>query len=195
METFRAETPTALHLHTVRRNRHCDVVPFLQNEGSGSYRFQSNFLRDSTKKNRNIKHNFKEISAASNALRAMQGFPLYEKPMVRIFTLLFLVCSLFDFSKVYFIPENVTWKIISRKLLDTIFFRESNTRRRTRTWSPRQRAPTSRGPSSPKVSRPRKRYQLCKNEHFVNFIPFIAFKNAGKRYWKIRKNMKSLLFS
>lgn len=27
---------------------------------------------------------FKEIASASNALRSMQGFPFYDKPMVRI---------------------------------------------------------------------------------------------------------------
>ena len=27
---------------------------------------------------------FKDINSASNALRSMQGFPFYEKPMVRL---------------------------------------------------------------------------------------------------------------
>lgn len=29
---------------------------------------------------------FKEISSATNALRSMQGFPFYDKPMVKIYS-------------------------------------------------------------------------------------------------------------
>lgn len=32
---------------------------------------------------------FKEISSATNGIRAMQGFPFYDKPMVSFFILLF----------------------------------------------------------------------------------------------------------
>lgn len=30
---------------------------------------------------------FKEIASATNALRSMQGFPFYDKPMVKVFSL------------------------------------------------------------------------------------------------------------
>uniref|UniRef100_A0A8C2EYG8 RRM domain-containing protein n=1 Tax=Cyprinus carpio TaxID=7962 RepID=A0A8C2EYG8_CYPCA len=39
---------------------------------------------------------FKEINSASSALRSMQGFPFYDKPMVRYVEVLFTVfCHLF----------------------------------------------------------------------------------------------------
>jgi U2 small nuclear ribonucleoprotein B'' len=34
---------------------------------------------------------FKEVTSATNALRGMQGFPFYDKPMVIHFILTFLV--------------------------------------------------------------------------------------------------------
>lgn len=35
---------------------------------------------------------FKEVSSATNALRSMQGFPFYDKPMVSILNVKFACC-------------------------------------------------------------------------------------------------------
>lgn len=37
---------------------------------------------------------FKEVSSATNALRSMQGFPFYDKPMVSILNVKFARCVL-----------------------------------------------------------------------------------------------------
>lgn len=42
---------------------------------------------------------FKELSSASNALRSMQGFPFYDKPMVRNLTLYMTAISLSLYSQ------------------------------------------------------------------------------------------------
>ena len=41
---------------------------------------------------------FKEIQSATNALRAMQGFPFYDKPMVSLFVFYFTFsCEVINF--------------------------------------------------------------------------------------------------
>jgi len=40
---------------------------------------------------------FKEIASATNALRSMQGFPFYDKPMVRTAKFLFMLFYLYTF--------------------------------------------------------------------------------------------------
>ncbi len=62
---------------------------------------------------------FKDISAATNALRSMQGFPFYDKPMVRInWNALEMQTAgnaefIYHLSYVFFVPNPVPYRILS----------------------------------------------------------------------------------